>query len=574
MAPRSTKTRAAVGHTAELEVRTRKGKVVRTQLRGDRFIIGRLPRPQTQIRLNHETVSRQHAELYRDPFGRWWIRDLGSRFGTQVNGSNATEHVLTGDDDIRIGEYHLRITPALPEPDPVAARELPAAQISDELAGQISTLEVTAETRISATHLAELLALGRELGDTPDIGLRMRDLCARFAIKVMGGRHALVLRLWPGRPGEPPRELAAARAEDALHETWPYVSRTVVRKICETRQPLLASNTPLAAPHAEVSRASEREEIAILACPLREAGDALDVLYIMVPRERATLEWLALAALAAEQYRHAQTVWQARQRAREHALIEGELRRAREIQNRLLPQTRTFPGLDVAIRFRPCRWVGGDYVDALALPDGRILLVVADVSGKGLAAALTMATVHAVVHAGAGGGFQLAELMARLNGYLGAHLPTGHFVTMFCAVLDCRTGQLEFVDAGHGQAVIVSGDGSVHELVSPGYAPLGVEAASFVPAGACLAPGQWLALFTDGVTDLRDEGDRMLGDAGAWAMLRSVTGELPHGTAEQIAEAFDRALAGHAGQALAADDRTILFARLQVQEVAATPRNA
>src|SRR5207237_776453 len=113
------------------------------------------------------------------------------------------------------------------------------------------------------------------------------------------------------------------------------------------------------------------------------------------------------------------------------------------------------PGLDVAIGFVPCQAVGGDYVDALRMGDGRVLLAVADVCGKGMAAALVASSVYTLVHSGVQARMAFRPLMEHVNRYLCDTLTAGSFVTMFAAAIDPQTGEMEYANAGHPPALVL-----------------------------------------------------------------------------------------------------------------------
>ncbi len=175
--------------------------------------------------------------------------------------------------------------------------------------------------------------------------------------------------------------------------------------------------------------------MAAVAVPLTggggDAGPA-GLLYAAFPPEYGTGEWLALCALAVRHHRQAEAVWANIAANRKLAALEADVERRRRVQDRLVPKRLDLPGLDVAIRFRPCHGVAGDYVDALPLPDGRSLLVIADVSGKGLPAAL--------------------------DDHLVESLPPEAFVTLLAMTIDPATGAAEAVNAGHPPAVVFGRD--------------------------------------------------------------------------------------------------------------------
>ncbi|MGE0481166.1 MAG: SpoIIE family protein phosphatase [Phycisphaerae bacterium] len=544
---------------AELEIRDPAGKLSRFPLRGERFLIGRLP--EVQIRLDHQTVSRRHAELVRDPFGRWWIRDLGSSFGTLVGGARVAEQVLDGDEDIRIGAYRLRLlsmdrTVLIGAPDAASS-----VVLRDEAVGALQTLREAEAPKITASHLAAVMQLGAEIAACPDEAARMRLLCERFVDQTFHGRVALLLRVQPHLPDVLPTELMRAAPADGQAGGATYVSRTLLRSVCQSREPVLASNTPLDAVHARLSLSPTQLRMAAVACPLRENRDGLEVLYVALPPECGTAEWLALASLAAAQYRQAEFIWRFSQRTQMHQSIERDLERARDIQGRLVPRDVTAAHVDLAIGFHPCWWVGGDYVDAVPIGADRLLVLVGDVSGKGLPAALLTGNLHAIVHASVGGEFDLGRMLATVNRYLQSYLPEDCFVTMLCLLLNTETGEFRFVNAGHPPPIVIEPDGRLREVASARNLPLGVMEIDPTTAPEMLRNDQWLIIYTDGVTDLVNEQNARLGFDGLFELLQRVFAAGAAMTAQEALDATYRALDEYQGRAMPADDRTLLILR-------------
>ena len=179
-----------------------------------------------------------------------------------------------------------------------------------------------------------------------------------------------------------------------------------------------------------------------------------------------------------------------------------ELQRAREIQENLLPKSiPQIPGFQIAGTWEPARAVGGDYYDVIPLSDSKAALCIADVSGKGISAALLMANVQAAVRAFATESVSPAEVCGRLNSVLCTNTAIDKFVTLFYGVLDAKNGVLQFTNAGHLPPIVVSEEGRVARLENDG-ALLGIfpewqYEVSTVP----LATGDTLVLFTDGITE-------------------------------------------------------------------------
>ena len=238
--------------------------------------------------------------------------------------------------------------------------------------------------------------------------------------------------------------------------------------------------------------------------------------------------------------------------------IEREIELAAAIQKTILPDSLpSVPGLVLAGGNRPTRQVGGDYYDVFPLDDGRTAFCVADVSGKGVPAALLVSTVHACLHLLVpDGSFDLGGLVKRVNSHLRAFSSTHKFVTLFIAVFDQRTSELTYVNAGHNPGIVLSGDETV-ELPSGGF-PIGMFPEVEHPVGSVrLAPGDLLVLYSDGITEAVDAADEEFGMARLIALAREgralPTQELSASIFAAVAE-FTRGVAQY-------DDQTVLLAQ-------------
>jgi hypothetical protein len=228
--------------------------------------------------------------------------------------------------------------------------------------------------------------------------------------------------------------------------------------------------------------------------------------------------------------------------------IDEELERAADVQRGLLPQAvPQVPGYDLAGRCLPSRQVGGDLFDWYAMPDG-MAFTVADVMGKGMPAAIVMATLRAVLRAGTRQ-TDLAGAVGMAAATMEADFPGGVFATLFHARLDGAAGTLTYVDAGHGLARIVRAGGALEALDVRGL-PAGAMPGSTWPEGkAQLAPGDGLVVFSDGVLDLHPDQGAVDAELAA-AMAAGATAD----------EVADRLVAPARG-AYREDDVTVVVVR-------------
>ncbi len=219
----------------------------------------------------------------------------------------------------------------------------------------------------------------------------------------------------------------------------------------------------------------------------------------------------ALAGQAAPAVRVAQLVRQQESQARERERVEQELRVAQLIQQQFLP--RELPdlhGWHVAAYYRPAREVGGDFYDFIELPEGKIGIVVGDVTDKGVPAALVMATTHSLLRAEAPRLVSPSKVLERINDLLVDDMPPKMFVTCLYAVLDPATGTLQFANAGHNLPYVGS-EGDTLELRATGM-PLGLlPDMSYEEKSATLRPGDSMLMHSDGLAEAHSPDKEMFG---------------------------------------------------------------
>lgn len=247
--------------------------------------------------------------------------------------------------------------------------------------------------------------------------------------------------------------------------------------------------------------------------------------------------------------------------------LERELEIGREIQLGFLPDTLpSHAGWEIRAHFRPARQVAGDFYDAFALDDGRVVLVLADVCGKGVGAALFMALFRSLLRALAGTEFAAAAttrdgLCATVQGtndYIArTHGRANMFATAFVAVLDPPSGTVEYINAGHEPPAVLGADGALRARLAPTGPALGLmPGLEFSVANECLQPGETLFAFTDGVTDARDPQDEAFGEERLMTLLQTDG----VGTAALL-ERVDAALSAHIDTASQFDDVAMLATR-------------
>jgi len=269
--------------------------------------------------------------------------------------------------------------------------------------------------------------------------------------------------------------------------------------------------------------------------------------------DRRTLELLAnqaaIALANAELHRE----------ALEKERLEREVELASQIQRQILPTTApVIPGYEVFGWSRPARHVGGDYYDYLPLSDGAgKALVVGDVSGKGVPAALLVSTLHSALRLLAEREVLSPAMCSRLNRHIVESSSANKFITLFLAELRPEKASVRYVNAGHNPALLRRASGAIEELTSSGM-PLGLLAeARFDTADVQLAPGDLLCLYSDGITEAESPSGEEFGGARLGDLLAA-------GADLQLAElvgTIDRAVTEFAAGRPQGDDQTVVLLR-------------
>jgi sigma-B regulation protein RsbU (phosphoserine phosphatase) len=243
----------------------------------------------------------------------------------------------------------------------------------------------------------------------------------------------------------------------------------------------------------------------------------------------------------------------------EKVKIEQELKTAIDIQKNFLPRNDPiFEPYDISGSMRACRHVGGDYYDFIPIDPSRLGVVIADVSGMGVSAALLMASVRASLHAEIPVTKDLAALTARLNDFVHRSSDSHSFISFFFGLLDRKTGEVVYVNAGHNPPIVVDpAGGSVRSLDSTGFCLGMFPAVSFETKTFGLAPGEILCLYTDGIVEHRNPEKVEFGDERLAVRLRESAG-LP---AREIVEKVYEDVMNFAGCDEPGDDMTLVVVK-------------
>jgi serine phosphatase RsbU (regulator of sigma subunit) len=501
------------------------------------------------IPIRDRYLSRRHAEI-AFASDQWIVRDCGSVNGTTLNGSRLNGFsVLRPGDRIGLGDSEVIFEP--PDDSTQSQSQLIALD-SDSHAKALAIkahdahLDGNARASIVAALALELIE-DRPMNDLFEFILdRVMDTLkpSRAALALLGADGKSFSNVRMRRSGE----------DESLDL---YISRTLLSEVVEERN--VVSFVDSASQDEKLARAESivAQHIRSAVCAPLLVGDAvLGVLYLDFQVNRGVINHDDVRLIA--QIARFAAVKLETTRLREEALakakLDEELRTAYVIQSRLLPAD--LPAIDgyaFAGTNKPCRTVSGDYFDVLVRPDGRLYFIIADVSGKGITAALVMASVATAFNIFTRTDPTPADLLRELNATLAPKTAPSKFVTMVAGVLDPKTGTVDFANAGHVAPLVITKDGVAQQTSTDLVVGLFAHA-KYRNQQIVLGDGDSLVLFTDGVTEAENEAEEQLGLAPVAELVKTL-----HGTpAQDILDTIEQHVREFAGTAPAADDVTMM----------------
>lgn len=543
-----------------------------------RITIGRSAR--NDLCIPDPFASRVHAEVRREG-DEYFLQDLGSANGTLYNGDSVEGTVpLQAGGRIQIGETEIVFddgtynssmgatmitdnTTSLPE----ATIALPSGDRTTS--GLLEAIEGarTKPEEVPTAHAdrqGDLLALISKVGITLLASATLNETLEQIVSLVFEAVPAdrCLLMMRDDRSEE--MRVAVARLRDRVGEVGEIrVSRNVMDEVVMRGKSVLTSDAqhdPRFASGTVVLQGVR----SVLAVPLGVANNVFGIIYADSPiaEGRFTEDHLkvltTLSSVAAIRVENARLEEARLQQER----LERELQLASEIQQRFQPAAPPqVPGYELQGISFPCYEIGGDYYDFIRREDGRLVIALGDVSGKGTAAALLMSSLHAAVHAQSGSHETLVDTIAAVNKYLADNIPPNRFVTLFYAELDPQSGALSFLNAGHNPPLIVHAAGTVEQLASGGL-PLGIKRdAEYREGRTQLQTGDVLIVYSDGVT----EATSPTGEEFGATRLYEVVSRNVEASAAGIRDRIESALTKFSQGTQAADDITLVIVKRQAE---------
>lgn len=511
-------------------------------------------------------ASRLHAEV-RQEGDRFWLYDLESANGTKYNGTAVTTALpLTPGGEIQIGETRIVF-----DDDVHTSKNISATLIADATEAlnpattialssrKNPTIEILDSTMSSRTDLLGLISkVGVTLLSSSSLDETLNQIASLVFDAVPAERVVIMLRDEKADTG---MEIKVARVRGKEDQTGEVrISRAIMSEVVENGKSVLtqdAQQDPRFASQTIVLQGIR----SVLAVPLSvDERHVFGIIYADSPGYQTTFKeehlniLTTLASVAAIRVENVSLLDERMNRER----MERELELATEIQQRFQPdgppivEGYEFQGISFS-----CYEIGGDYYDFIPRHNGKMLVALGDVSGKGTSASLLMSSLHAAVHGQVAAKTPLIEMITAVNVYLSENTPANRFITFFAAELEPATGELTFVNAGHNPAIITRADGSIEMLDSSGL-PLGLMSfAEYETGTAQLNSGDMLFIYSDGVSEANNIDEDEFGMDRLKAVLSANVGR----TANGIRDKVESALSEFTGTAAPNDDITLVIVK-------------
>lgn len=528
-----------------------------------RTTIGRSAR--SDICIPDAFASRLHAEIRKEGDG-FWLQDLGSANGTRYNGSVVTMPIpLTQGGRIQIGETVLEFE------DERTQQKRNATLIADntEALDPSKTIALSREKLPTAEILESQFSSRNELlGIISKVGIALLsssglndtlNQVASLVFETVPAERCMIMLRDESEEGGMKVLVARTRGKDEQIEEV-RISRTVMDEVMKNGKSVLTSDAQHDPRYASQTMALLGIR-SVLAVPLSvQEHEIFGLVYADSPTYEAsfTEEHLniltTLASVASIRIENARLLEERFERER----MERELELATEIQQSFQPSS---PPIIEGYEFQgisfSCYEIGGDYYDFIQRHDGKMMIALGDVSGKGTAAALLMSSVHAAIHAQTAAKNSLLETVTSVNQYLADNTPSNRFVTLFIAELDPATGKIAYINAGHNPPLIGRNDGSVEQLGSGGF-PLGIIPMAEYELGETYLKGdEALVIYSDGVS----EAANLKGEEFGMERLEDVISKNLNRSASGMRDKIESSLSAFTQSAPAGDDITMVIVK-------------
>lgn len=503
-----------------LFVYPKKGELFQYNLRNEKISLGRSS--DNDIPIQDPFCSGHHAFIYSSD-SHYIVRDNGSKNGTFLNGKRIQgEAELNKGDEILIGstrvifDKELSTNVEVTDAGPDSANINTIMHIKDVFKKPdiSTTIRAAAKEldidRIKTEHRS--FSVISEVSKALVLHMPMHDLLEHI-MDLIGENLPMdrgILMLKEGNPAQLIPKVVRINNKRLMDQRI-LVSQSIVNMVMNKHSSVLISDVQ-ADPRLKSKDSILKLNIHSAVCvPLWNNKEIIGIIYsdrisLLKPFAEEDLRLLTLLAnLAAVKIENIR----ATELSIEKEKMEKELALAAQIQRDFLPKmTPDLPGFDITGDMIPCSQVGGDYYDFIPVDCDRLGIVIADVSGKGVGASLHMASLRASLHSEVHPDYNIDKMAEKLNNSVHRDTQINCFITFFYCELDQKTGQLEFVNAGHNPPIVINKKGEILRLESVGLCLGMFPDVEYKSQRITLNPDDVMVLYTDGITEGRNKENK------------------------------------------------------------------
>lgn len=487
--------------------------------------------------INDKTVSRMHAKItYDDASQTYYLDDNGSRNGTALNGRLLTGQVaIKMGDQINFGNVEFKVTDfdqsasgtklktaRLSDIDPEKSVFLPINEALKPLPSKVTDLPDVLPTMFD---MAKILVL-------PEPKEQMLERALKLVAKVIPAERLAVI----SSHGDNDVQTEAVLLPGGKDIGSFNLSKTIVDEIMTEKNSILI-DTSTDERYAKQESIIASEIKSAMAVPLFDEGQVLGILYVDTTSflHRYTDDYLRLLATFGNLIASRLLNYELMHERQEKQVFEAELKRASQIQRNLLLKTSpTYEGYALHTFQEQCKMVGGDLFDISCLADGRLLFLIADVSGKGMGGALLMSNILAAFRILYNDEkFELVKIVKQISRQLFRYSRAEDFATLFIGTIDNRNNKLTYVNAGHNPPFLMRADGTLEFLEPSGIMIGAFDFAEWEESELTMNPGDTLLVFTDGVVEA-DRHGKLYGEDRLEEIMKKYFKESPNKLVDSV----------------------------------------
>ena len=468
------------------------------------------------IVLDNSSVSRLHARIFRDPFGRWIIEDMKSHNGVLVDGKQIKAQALLPGQKVIIHPFTLTLSQEFEQKQvPDSPMQKSVSVIDKGFEEEVVSYQAGTDRTLSAALLRRLNTISSDLLQLQSSS-ELYSQASTYLADMLNALVAFVRLPSASEPLPPsPQVLSCnfggrALKWDSSKTSNIHLSKRVLDAVRSAQSPVMARSGPSSDKKLVLTVVDEVTPHVVFSAPINESLGKVDAIYIDILEERMPHEMFDFVEAVARQISSVQKTMIYSEAKAEMMVLEKQLELARGIQSKLNPEKLQDKfAVDVAVVYKPSMWVGGDYYDVWTLDNGQIAFAVGDVSGKGLPAAMIMSNLQAALRTTMSFCSDLSTVAEHINRHLCQNLRDDMFVTFFLGLFDPSTEKLSYINAGHLPPLVVSRSEPARQLEQASNIPLGIFEGSFETATEKINPDARLLVFTDGITEASNPDDKM-----------------------------------------------------------------